>query len=61
MVDKVCDIRSRQLIHHIVMFINVKNVRWRCQEAAAYELAPTRESLVMFFHNKIYRGTAPFE
>ena len=50
MKHKIGDVGLWPLVHHIVMFVNMKNVRWHDVVCPQFSL-PSRESMIVTFHN----------
>jgi len=53
------DIRHRLLIHHVVVFVDVQDMRWRGQTPFLELLPPAFENRTVFFNYEIHRTTGP--
>jgi hypothetical protein len=50
MKHKVGDVGLWPLVHHIVVFVNMENVRWHDIVCPPFR-PPSRECLIVTFHN----------
>ncbi len=60
MEHEVANVGLRPLVHHVVVFVNMENVRWHDAVCPPFR-PPSRESMIVTLHNHGHGTASPVQ